>query len=235
MTANDQSSPAPTEAAARIATAARIARRRRRRGRGPVLVGIDGPAGSGKSTLADRVAAALDDAPVVRMDDLYPGWDGLAASVPLLVRYVLSPAERGRVPRYRRYDWHRGAYAEWRAVRRHRYLIVEGAGSTCGAARGRYAVRVFVDAAPAERMRRALRRDGDMFRPALGPLGPTGDGIVRAGPHAPRRPHRGDDRVARPRRPSGSTRRRRRTAGPVALGHARGPEPDPFAQLLGPE
>ncbi|GAB2662515.1 AAA family ATPase [Prescottella soli] len=164
-TDNDQSSPAPAEAAARTATAARTAHRRRRRGRGPILVGIDGPAGGGKSTLADRVAAALDDAPIVRMDDLYPGWDGLAASVPLLVRCVLSPARHGRIPRYRRYDWHRAAYAEWRAVRRHRYLIVEGAGSTCGTARGYFAVRVFVDAAPDERMRRALQRDGDMFRP----------------------------------------------------------------------
>ncbi|WFR72432.1 hypothetical protein P9209_29620 [Prescottella defluvii] len=76
-----------------------------------------------------------------------------------------SPRRARPDPRYRRYDWHRGAYAEWRAVRRHRYLIVEGAGSTCGIARGYFAVRVFVDAAPEERMRRALERDGDMFRP----------------------------------------------------------------------
>lgn len=164
-TDDDQTGRAQAEGAARTAALARAAHRRRRRGRRPILVGIDGPAGGGKSTLADRVAAALGDAPIVRMDDLYPGWDGLAASVPLLVRWVLSPAEHGRIPRYRRYDWYRGGYAEWRAVRRHRYLIVEGAGSTCGIARGYFAVRVFVDASPDERMRRALRRDGDIFRP----------------------------------------------------------------------
>ncbi|WP_241566112.1 hypothetical protein [Prescottella agglutinans] len=162
---DDRSSPAPVEGATRTAALARAAHRRRRRGRGPILVGIDGPAGGGKSTLADQVAAALDDAPIVRMDDLYPGWDGLAAAVPRLVRWILAPARHGRIPRYRRYDWHLGRYAEWRAVRRHRYLIVEGAGSTCGTAREYFSVRVFVDADPDDRMRRALRRDGEMFRP----------------------------------------------------------------------
>ncbi|CAM3058930.1 (d)CMP kinase [Prescottella defluvii] len=165
MTIDDRTRPVLDESAARTVGLARAAHRRRRRGRGPILIGIDGPAGGGKSTLADGVSAALGDAPIVRMDDLYPSWDGLAASVPLLVRWVLAPAERGRTPRYRRYDWHRGAYAQWHTVRRHRYLIVEGAGSTCATARRYYAVRVFVDAAPDERMRRALLRDGDMFRP----------------------------------------------------------------------
>ncbi|MGW6376694.1 hypothetical protein ACWFRB_11615 [Rhodococcus sp. NPDC055112] len=163
-TDDDPTSPAQSGGATRIVVLARAAHRRRR-GRGPTLVGIDGPSGGGKSALAEQVAAALDDAPVVRMDDLYPGWDGLAAAVPLLVRWVLSPAGRGLVPRYRRYDWHRGGYAEWRTIHRHRYLIVEGAGATTGRARGYYAVRVWVDADPDERMRRALRRDGDMFRP----------------------------------------------------------------------
>lgn len=167
MTDDDQLLPALAEGAGRAAALARAAYRRRGRRprRGPVLVGIDGPSGGGKSTLADQLSAALDDAPVVRMDDLYPGWDGLAAAIPRLVQGVLHPARHGRIPRYRRYDWHRGTYAEWRAVRRHRYLIVEGAGATCGTAREYYAVRVFVDADPDERMHRALRRDGEMFRP----------------------------------------------------------------------
>ena len=166
MTTDDEwTDPTAAASTARIAALAYAAHRRHRRDDGPVLVGIDGPSGGGKSTLAARVAAALHDAPIVRMGALYPGWDGLAASVPRLVRWVLGPARHGRIPRYRRYDWHRGEYAEWRAVRRHRYLIVEGAGSTCGAARDHFAVRVFVDADPDERMRRALQRDGEMFRP----------------------------------------------------------------------
>ncbi len=154
------------------ATIALLAAARRR---GPLagavsVLAVDGASGSGKTTFAARLAAALadltgDEPAVVHLDDLYPGWDGLAAAVPRLVRQVLSPARHGRIPRYRRYDWHRGEYVEWRAVRRHRYLVVEGAGSTCGVAREYFAVRVFVDAHPDDRMRRALERDGEIFRP----------------------------------------------------------------------
>ena len=40
------------------------------------LVCVDGPAGSGKTTLAEEVAS-LSGAPVIHMDDLFEGWDGL--------------------------------------------------------------------------------------------------------------------------------------------------------------
>ena len=42
------------------------------------LVCVDGPAGSGKTTLAAGIAARTG-APVLHMDDLYPGWSGLRA------------------------------------------------------------------------------------------------------------------------------------------------------------
>ena len=45
----------------------------------PTVVTFDGPAGSGKSSLARLVADRLD-APVVHLDDLLPGWDGLPAA-----------------------------------------------------------------------------------------------------------------------------------------------------------
>ena len=65
-----------------------------------VVVAIDGPSGAGKTTLADAVATDLD-CPVVRVEDLYPGWDGLAEGVRLLVEQVLEPLCRGEVARYR--------------------------------------------------------------------------------------------------------------------------------------
>ena len=40
------------------------------------LICVDGPAGSGKTTLAEEVAS-LSGAPVIHMDDLFEGWDGL--------------------------------------------------------------------------------------------------------------------------------------------------------------
>jgi nicotinamide riboside kinase len=59
------------------------------------VIAIDGRAGSGKSTLATALAEALD-CPVVRLEQVYPGWDGLAAGVESLVADVLAPLADGR-------------------------------------------------------------------------------------------------------------------------------------------
>jgi pantothenate kinase-related protein Tda10 len=63
------------------------------------VVAIDGPAGSGKTTLAARLAGRLRS-PVVHMDDLYPGWDGLAEAPLRLYEWVLQPLAAGRPGRY---------------------------------------------------------------------------------------------------------------------------------------
>jgi hypothetical protein len=80
--------------------------------RRPYVIGVDGPSGAGKSDLAERLATALDGA-VLRMDDLYPGWRGLEASVPRVVAWALAPLRAGRPGRWRRYDWVQERYAEW--------------------------------------------------------------------------------------------------------------------------
>src|SRR5690606_29833513 len=43
------------------------------------VVLIDGRSGSGKTTLATALAARLPGTQLVRLDDFYPGWDGLEA------------------------------------------------------------------------------------------------------------------------------------------------------------
>ena len=78
----------------------------------PVLVGIDGRSGAGKSTLASALAARLAPAArvaILPLQDLYPGWDGLAAALapegpyPRAVRALAA----GRAARWRSWDWHR--------------------------------------------------------------------------------------------------------------------------------
>jgi hypothetical protein len=129
------------------------------------VVCLDGPSGSGKTVLADRVARALGGCPVVHMDNLYPGWDGLAAAVPLLVERVLEPLAAGRGGEYPRFDWIAGRYAETRAVPATDALVVEGAGCGSRTPARHASLLVWVDAPSAERRRRALARDGDTFRP----------------------------------------------------------------------
>ncbi|HWC21990.1 MAG TPA: hypothetical protein VG502_06790 [Flexivirga sp.] len=129
------------------------------------IVAIDGRSGSGKTTLAGAVAAELQDATVVHLDDMYPGWDGLAATPPLLVAQVLEATRRGEGAAFRRFDWVRGTFADLVPVPRVRFLIVEGAGSSVGMARRYGDVRVWLEADPAIRKQRGLARDGDAYAP----------------------------------------------------------------------
>src|SRR6266508_210733 len=95
------------------------------------LVCVDGPAGSGKSTVAQRLAGIAErrglTVRVLRMDDLYEGWDGAVRGFALLRDHVLARIAGGLEGRYRRYDWHSGAYAERHVVPADLdLLIVEG-------------------------------------------------------------------------------------------------------------
>ena len=129
------------------------------------LLCVDGPSGAGKTTLADEVVAELGrrhrTVALVRMDDLYDGWDGLHPSGELLRRRVLVPLAEGRPGRYERYDWHGGGYAEPHDVPPADVLVVEGV----GAWRARHAplvtLLVWVEAPSDVRLERAVRRDGE--------------------------------------------------------------------------
>ncbi|MGH3490512.1 MAG: uridine kinase family protein [Actinopolymorphaceae bacterium] len=133
---------------------------------GPVrLVSIDGPACAGKTTLAGRLAMALGDVPVVHMDDLYEGWDGLPGVAARLEEWLLDPLRRGEVARYRRYDWTAGAYAEWRDVPTCHALIVEGVGSAARVVDDEAVLKIWLEAPAETRHARGLARDAGGFGP----------------------------------------------------------------------
>ena len=136
------------------------------------LVAIDGPSGAGKTRLAARLTAALGGAPILHMDDLYSGWDGLAPGVAMLRAEVVGALATGGSASYRRWDWTRGVYAERHELGRPPLLIVEGVGA--GAADPPSADRhpprvtsllIWLDAPEAVRKRRALTRDGAAYAP----------------------------------------------------------------------
>ncbi len=129
-----------------------------------VVVAVDGPSGSGKTTLALGVVDALG-CPAVHMDQIFPGWDGLAAAVPLLTEQVLEPLARGERAAYRQWDWDHDRWGATVTVPQHRFLVVEGCASSVLPAGSFAAVRVWVEAPLAERMRRGVERDGEVFRP----------------------------------------------------------------------
>lgn len=147
------------------------ARRRGPLAGGTTVVAVDGPSGAGKNVFAERVIGVIarsggaDKVTAVHMDDLYPGWDGLAAAVPMLVDQVLAPLAEGRPPAYRRYNWELGRYAESHPVPAGGWVVVEGVGCGSRAAAPYLSALAWVDAPAQVRLRRGLTRDGEAYRP----------------------------------------------------------------------
>ncbi len=129
-----------------------------------VVVAVDGRSGSGKTLLGTAVARALA-CPVVHLDAVYPGWDGLEAGVALVTAYVLEPVARGEAAAYPRWDWMRSRPGRTIGVDAGRYLVLEGCGALVPPAATFAAVRVWVDAPTAVRRERALSRDGETYAP----------------------------------------------------------------------
>ncbi|MFC6431986.1 uridine kinase [Nocardiopsis tropica] len=142
---------------------------------GTRVVAVEGRSGSGKSTVAARLRAALArrgrPAAVLSMEDLYPGWEGLAKAPALLREWVLEPLSRGERAAWRRYDWERGGFARgWTPlpgdVAAGGVLVVEGTGSGAAAGRGLLDLLVWVAAPGDERARRLdARGDAPVYAP----------------------------------------------------------------------
>jgi len=120
----------------------------------PLLL-IDGRAGSGKTTLAAYLAQ-LTGAQLVHMDDLTPGWSGLAQSS-VALHQLLTTSEA------KRYDWHLGELNGTIQVDLGTPLIVEGCGSITRDTIRFAQQSVWMECPIEIRQQRAIDRDGDMF------------------------------------------------------------------------
>lgn len=121
---------------------------------------IDGRSGSGKSTLADELHRRWPSSMVVRLDDIYPGWDGLAWAARHVGAELLAPRAAGRPGRWRQWNWTTGTPRRWHTVEPGRRLILEGVGALSPAHRALADLGIWVDAPDELRKIRALRRDG---------------------------------------------------------------------------
>ena len=133
----------------------------------PVVL-IDGRSGAGKTSLARELVARWPlrgRVQLVALDQLYPGWDGLADGVETARELILFPHARGLIGVWQRWDWDAGAYAEAHAVDPALPLIVEGSGLLNDATARLGDVRVWLESPQASRKQRALLRDGDGYRP----------------------------------------------------------------------
>jgi uridine kinase len=128
------------------------------------VVAIDGRSGSGKTSLAAALRDQLQ-APVVSLEDLYGGWDGLERGIDLLVAAVLEPLAAGDAVRVPRYDWVAGEWAAPSVMQPPSVLIVEGVGAGAGRAAAFESLLVWLEVPAPVRKRRALGRDGETFAP----------------------------------------------------------------------
>ncbi|MEU4742054.1 hypothetical protein AB0G02_16540 [Actinosynnema sp. NPDC023658] len=137
------------------------------------LVAVDGPSGSGKSTYAARLVRRLRaeglGAAVVPTDH-FATWTDPVSWWPRLVADVLEPLRHGRAARYQRVDWSGGLPhpGEWVDVPVPDVLVVEGVSAARRSIAPRLDEAVWVEVPdPAERLRRAVARDGEPSRAHL--------------------------------------------------------------------
>jgi uridine kinase len=128
------------------------------------VVAIDGRSGAGKTSLAAGLRSELG-APVVALEDLYGGWDGLERGIDLLVSEVLEPLSDGRAARVPRYDWVADTWGTPWVLEPPEILIVEGVGAGARRAAAYESTLVWMQMAASVRKKRALDRDGETFAP----------------------------------------------------------------------
>ena len=122
---------------------------------------IDGRSGSGKTELASAIVAGSPEVQLVRLDDLYPGWGGLAEGSRIAHDEILA-AEH---PRWRRWDWVLGRHADWLEIDPARPLVIEGCGALSRDNRALATFGIWVTLDAETRKARALARDGASYAP----------------------------------------------------------------------
>lgn len=121
------------------------------------LLCVDGFSGAGKTTVA-RALGGLLDAPVLALDEIYPGWDGLAAAPAIARDGIGDPLAAGTTLRWPTWDWDAGRPGPWREHPPAPVVVLEGCGAGAQVLEPVTALLVWVHADDDERERRLRHR-----------------------------------------------------------------------------
>ncbi|MGO4189133.1 chorismate-binding protein [Pseudarthrobacter sp. TAF60_1] len=134
----------------------------------PVIIAIDGRSGAGKTTLAIEVAARLRNhhkVSLFHLEDIYPGWNGLAAGIERYVSTVLGPLSSGEPATWTSWDWANHYDGDTRVTLPSEIVIIEGVGAAALQARPLLSAVIWADSPDDVRRKRALDRDGGTYEP----------------------------------------------------------------------
>lgn len=136
------------------------------KGQSTPIVLIDGRAGSGKSTFAKALQEKLfqegESLPrLIRMDDLYPGWEGLSEGSDYMIRFILNPLARSETSSWQIWSWVRNERTSWREFSGGTPLIVEGCGSITQRSKEHAFLSIWLEASEEERRARWIKREGN--------------------------------------------------------------------------
>lgn len=142
-------------------------------GRLPIVL-IDGRAAAGKSLFAKELAeiyfkSEKQAARIVSMDDLYPGWEGLASGSIYLLTQILTPVSQARTANWQVWNWAENKRGAEDPVNGHREfsggtaLIVEGCGSISRLTSELADLTIWIEADLAVRKTRFNQRDNGKF------------------------------------------------------------------------
>ncbi|MFP5022587.1 nucleoside/nucleotide kinase family protein [Pseudonocardia phyllosphaerae] len=92
------------------------------------LIAVDGFSGAGKSTRAAELAGHLG-APLLEIEDLYPGWHGLGHAPGLARDGIGEPLARGRTLRWTSWDWAHDRPGQVRERAPAPVVVLEGCGA----------------------------------------------------------------------------------------------------------
>ncbi|MGI5951460.1 MAG: cobalt ABC transporter [Brooklawnia sp.] len=130
-----------------------------------LVVLLDGGSGAGKTTLAQclqaRLAEALGPVQLVSLDDIYPGWGGLAAASAWVWQQVLHPV----TPGHGKWSWEAGRMTGRVELDPRLPIIIEGCGALSRESAPLASSRLWFQMDAAARRARALGRDGQIFAP----------------------------------------------------------------------
>lgn len=128
------------------------------------VVAVDGRSGAGKSTFARHLGHELA-APIVDLELIYPGWDGLERGIDLLISDVLVPLATGKEASVPRWDYAADGWGTPVTLAPADVVVVEGVGVGAQRVMEYVSLLVWVELDEATRYARAMGRDADLYRP----------------------------------------------------------------------